>query len=143
MNRVTDILHATTVCVSGAGVMIIGPSGSGKSSLALQLLGLGAGLVADDRTQVLRDGDQIIASVPNPIAGQIEARGVGIIEVVDSGPTPLALVVDLGQTETMRLPEIHMHDVLGIPMACLHKTVSVHFPSAILLYMKSGLRAAL
>lgn len=136
MNETSDILHATTVAIAGRGVLIIGPSGAGKSSLALQLMALGADLVADDRTQVTRDMDQVIANVPETIAGQIEARGVGILNVDAAGPTALGLVVDLSQTETQRLPLAHTHEVLGVPLPCLHNAVGVHFPSAILLYMK-------
>jgi HPr kinase/phosphorylase len=139
MHPKSEILHATTVSIDGRGLLIIGPSGSGKSSLALQLLALGATLVADDRTQVIRDGDQIIASVPPTISGQIEARGVGIIDVVAAEPTPLALVVDLGQHEPKRLPDQHTRDVLGVALPCLHNPDSVYFPSAVLLYMKSAL----
>ena len=50
------ILHATCVAVDGRGLLILGPSGSGKSALALQLIALGAQLVADDRTRVSRRG---------------------------------------------------------------------------------------
>jgi HPr kinase/phosphorylase len=48
----TLVLHATTVAIGGRGVLILGPSGSGKSGLALELMAMGAGLVADDRTEV-------------------------------------------------------------------------------------------
>ncbi|MFC6758724.1 HPr kinase/phosphorylase [Sulfitobacter porphyrae] len=84
--------------------MIIGPSGAGKSALALQLIALGATLVADDRTRVSRRGDGVVADVPESIAGMIEARGLGILRVPGAGPTPLALVVDLSRAEQDRLP---------------------------------------
>lgn len=132
-----DILHATTVAIEGRGLLIIGPSGTGKSSLALQLLALGGRLVADDRTQVSRQGGDVIADVPDAIAGQIEARHVGILNVAPAGPTPLAAVADLGQLETTRLPDLHKHVVAGISFPCLHKADTAHFPSAVLLYMKS------
>ena len=137
MTDSSDLLHATTVAIAGRAVLIIGPSGAGKSALALQLLALGAELVADDRTEVRRDGDQIIATVPDTIAGKIEARGVGILDVAAAGPTPVVLVVDLAQRETQRLPQAHIHELLGVTLPCLHNAVGVHFPSAILLYMKS------
>ena len=73
---------------------MIGPSGAGKSALALQLLALGAELVADDRTDIIRQGDHLIADVPQAIAGMIEARGMGILERCDPcGPSPAGLNV--------------------------------------------------
>ena len=137
MSATSKLLHATTVAIAGRGVLIVGPSGAGKSALALQLMALGAQLVADDRTQVTRAANQITATVPQTIAGKIEARGVGILKVSAAGPTPVELVIDLAQRETQRLPQAHTHDVLGVTLPCLHNAVGAHFPSAILFYMKS------
>ena len=135
MNETSALLHATTVAIAGRGVLIIGPSGAGKSALALQLMALGAELVADDRTLVNSVANQIVATVPQTITGKIEARGVGILNVAAAGPTPVGLVIDLAQRETQRLPQPHTHEVLGVTLPCLHNAVGVHFPSAILLYM--------
>ncbi|MBD3665941.1 serine kinase [Sulfitobacter sp. TSTF-M16] len=135
MTPSAKIIHATTVSVAKKGVLIIGPSGSGKSSLALQLLALGARLVADDRTSVSLEGGRVIADVPENIAGLIEARGVGLINVPPAGPTDIRLVIDMGQIESDRLPATKHHDVLGIELPCLHKVDTPHFAHAILLYM--------
>ena len=70
----TATLHATAVAVDGRAALILGASGAGKSSLALQLMALGAVLVADDRTVVQRDGSHIVADVPDTLRGLIEAR---------------------------------------------------------------------
>ena len=67
-------LHATTIALDGAGLLILGPSGSGKSSLALQLMAAGAVLVADDRTDLCRQGDAIVASCPPALLGRIGGR---------------------------------------------------------------------
>jgi len=97
--------HATTVAIDGAGVMLTGPSGSGKSGLALGLMALGAELVADDRTTIeLREGWPW-ALAPERLAGVIEARGVGLIRVPFCPSAPLRLVVDMGEAEGARLPE--------------------------------------
>lgn len=99
-----ELVHATTVAIGGRGVLISGPSGSGKSDLALRLIDRGAALVSDDRTLVTADGGAAIASAPAAIAGKLEVRGLGILDVSMAGPTPLALCVAL--TEAMdRLPE--------------------------------------
>jgi HPr kinase/phosphorylase len=133
------LIHATTVAVSGQGVLIVGPSGSGKSSLAIQLIALGAMLVADDQTIITAQGGTLIADVPSSIAGLIEARGVGLLKQAHAGPTPLQLVVDLGCREEKRLPERHVHVLEGCAMPCLHNPESPHFAQAILLYIKSTL----
>jgi len=72
--------HATVVAWAGSGVMIIGKPGSGKTSLALHLMALGCDLVADDRTELYKQGDQLVARCPLAIQGQIEARGFGILQ---------------------------------------------------------------
>ena len=128
-------LHASCVAINGRGVLILGPSGAGKSALALQLIALGAKLVADDRTDVTRHGEQVIASVPDTIRGLIEARYVGILRVEDHGPVPLGLVVDLAHTEYQRFPERHSHLIQGVTLPCFHKCDSAHFAAAIHLYM--------
>lgn len=132
-------LHATTVCVAGRGAIILGPSGSGKSSLALQLLASGAQLVADDRTDVARRGAQLIASAPEPISGMIEARGVGILRAKPTGPIPLSVVIDLSQIETARLPEPHTYEMLGVNLPCLYQIDAPYFAAAILLYLRCSI----
>ena len=73
-----------------------GPSGSGKSDLALRLLDRGFTLVSDDQTIVSRDGDRLIASAPPNIAGKLEIRGIGIVDMdtVDDVPDRTARRAD-------------------------------------------------
>lgn len=131
-------LHATTVCLNGRAVLIRGASGSGKSGLALRLIGLGAGLVADDRTRLWRDADTIMADAPAAIRGRIEARGVGLLKCPAAGPAPLALIVDLDRSETDRLPPARHEDVMGLPLPVIGKSEQTHFPAAIALYLRYG-----
>ena len=72
------IVHGSCVALTGKGLLITGRSGSGKSALCLQMVALGAELVADDRVQLRREEGQILARAPAAIAGLIEARGIGI-----------------------------------------------------------------
>lgn len=132
-------LHATTIAIDGKGVVIVGPSGSGKSSLALQLIAHGADLVADDRTQIEQRDRVLVATAPPAIKDMIEARGVGIVKVTSVGPTPIGLVVDLSQQEKQRLPDQHRHSILGVQLPCLHNAPSPHFATAIWLYVNSTL----
>ncbi|HWE72888.1 MAG TPA: HPr kinase/phosphatase C-terminal domain-containing protein [Stellaceae bacterium] len=98
-------VHGTAIALGGDGVLLRGPSGAGKSDFALRLIDQGARLVADDQTELRRDGDDIIMSAPATIAGQIEVRGLGIISMAHV-VAPLRLVVDLmPSAEIERMPE--------------------------------------
>lgn len=102
-------VHGTAVLLGGAGVLIRGPSGSGKSLLALQLLETwsasrrAAWLVSDDRVELARTPDSLVMSAPARIAGLIELRGRGILTRRHVGSAPLDLVVDLTD-ELVRMP---------------------------------------
>jgi HPr kinase/phosphorylase len=131
-------LHASTVAHAGRAAVIFGPAGSGKSSLALQLMSLGAVLVSDDWTQLTLRGDRLWASAPATIRGKIEARGLGILGAEVLAAAPVALAVDLGQTEDHRLPPERTVALLGVTLPCVHKVEGPHFPAALLQYLKAG-----
>jgi HPr kinase/phosphorylase len=106
--------YATCVEISGAGVLLRGPSGSGKSDLALRLIEGGALLVSDDRTDLSLDDGQLTARAPTPIAGRMEVRGLGIIDVASADSAKVALVVDLVAPEAVdRLPDAQCCTYLG------------------------------
>jgi len=90
-----ETIHSSTVASDGRAVLISGPSGSGKSDLALRLLDRGFTLVSDDQTIVKRDGDRLLASAPPTIAGKLEIRGIGIVEMERTDNVPVALIVEL------------------------------------------------
>lgn len=99
-----ETLHASTVALENRAVLITGPSGSGKSDLALRLLDRGFQLVSDDRTIVQREGDRLIASAPPNIAGKLEIRGIGIVDVDRAETAEVALVVEL-TSDIERMPD--------------------------------------
>ena len=136
----TAIVHGTCVAVAGRAVLIIGASGSGKSALALKMMGYGADLVADDRTVLTRVDDVVIASAPPTIAGLIEARGVGLLRSEVSGPHPVVLLVDMDRVEGDRLPQPHWREMLDLRLQTLHKVETDHFPAALVQYLKCGRR---
>lgn len=78
--------------------MISGPSGSGKSDLALRLIDRGAVLVSDDYTLVIRNDAALMARAPDTILGKMEVRGIGIIEMNCATDVPVALCVELFPT---------------------------------------------
>ncbi len=110
-------VHATTVDLDGQGVMLRGPSASGKSDLGLRLIDAGARLVADDRTNLIVSGDAVQASAPEELAGRMEVRGIGIVAVAAVAEIRLALIVDLvDAAEVQRLPEAETVEVLGVTL---------------------------
>lgn len=97
-------IHATCVAIEGCAILLTGPSGSGKSDLALRLIDRGARLVSDDYTQLSNAPDgMLFASAPATIAGKMEIRGIGIIEIPYIDAIPVRLVVELGAAPE-RLP---------------------------------------
>lgn len=97
-------IHASCVAIEGRALLLMGPSGAGKSDLALRLIDRGAHLVSDDYTELaLSAHGKLIASPPEPIAGMIEVRGLGIIPLPHISHVPVALVVELTD-EIERLP---------------------------------------
>src|SRR5690554_3593083 len=119
-------LHATCVAIDGAGVLLRGTSGSGKSDLALRLVDAGAHLVADDVTELVRRGDAVFARLPEAAApetrGRLEVRGLGILPVPSRPDAPLRIVFDLVPGAAVeRLPTLPSCDFLGVllPVALL------------------------
>jgi serine kinase of HPr protein (carbohydrate metabolism regulator) len=109
MNEPT--IHASAVSIDGRGILIRGESAAGKSTLVLDIMdearrdGHKAALIGDDRiTLKLEDGRVFAYGMPN-YPGQIEVRGIGIIEVPHVEKAPVCLIVDLGDATTPRFPD--------------------------------------
>lgn len=131
-------LHASAVAFAGQGILIVGASGTGKSSLALRLMALGSQLVSDDQVDLETNGDQLTARPPKNLKGLIEARGVGILHAESLDAADVALIVDLDTPEIERHPKWHTKAVLDLSRPCLLKTRNPAFPEAILQYIKAG-----
>ena len=116
MRLSSETLHASTVALDGRAVMISGPSGSGKSDLALRLLDRGFTLVSDDQTIVRKDKERVLAAAPPTIRGKLEVRGVGIVDIETIDDVPLALVVEL-TSDIQRLPDdSRERPILGVSL---------------------------
>lgn len=103
------VMQAGAVAIGARALLIEGPPGCGKTSLALALIERGAGLIGDDAVTLHAQGakgyDRLIASPPPHIAGMIEVHGVGIASLPVAAPAPVALILSLGEPAGERLPE--------------------------------------
>ena len=104
-------IHASAVLVGARAVLIQGPSGSGKSLLAIALVQAAASgilpfarLVGDDRVHIEASHGRLLVRPAAALAGQIEVRGLGIRRMAHESAAVVRLVVELGSTEGERLP---------------------------------------
>lgn len=88
-------IHATAIALAGQAVLLLGPSGSGKSRLALRLMSSGAWLVADDQTTLTARDSQIFATCPPTIRGRLEVRSLGIVAAAHQTEAPVVLALNL------------------------------------------------
>jgi HPr kinase/phosphorylase len=116
-------MHASAVTLAPGGVLILGPSGSGKSSLALHLIDhYGGQLIADDRVCLSADDGRLRAAPPDNLAGLLELRGLGIITL----PHKIAaidLVVELvarAHVPRIAAADLFTHAAISVPLLRLH-----------------------
>lgn len=108
------VLIATRLAGRWKGVLIEGPSGSGKSDLALRSLAAGFRLVADDRVVVWASAGRLFGRAPEALAGLMEVRG---LDVVRLEPLPLSEIVLVARTgEPERLPDPQEVEIAGVSL---------------------------
>jgi serine kinase of HPr protein (carbohydrate metabolism regulator) len=116
MSARTVNIHASCVVLkrsmfkapAGAGILLLGKSGSGKSDLALRLIARGAKLVSDDRTDLFLERGKLAARAPGSIKGLIEVRGLGIVALPSAAKARVSLAVLLeGQKARQPQPECY------------------------------------
>jgi serine kinase of HPr protein (carbohydrate metabolism regulator) len=102
-------IHATALLFGDCGILIRGPSGSGKSALALALLDSAgerfARLVGDDRIHLEAAHGRLLMRPATALQGLIEIRGLGIVRVPFEPVAVVHLVVDLDTVDLARLPD--------------------------------------
>jgi serine kinase of HPr protein (carbohydrate metabolism regulator) len=137
-----ETIHSSTVATDGRAVLITGPSGSGKSDLTLRLLDRGFTLVSDDQTILKRDGDRLLATAPPNIAGKLEIRGIGIVEMERIDDVPVCLIVEL-TSDIQRLPDdSRERPILGVKLPLISiDAMTASAPSKVALALdRMGLR---
>lgn len=115
----SETLHASCVAIGGRAVLIEGRSGTGKSDLALRLIDRGAALVSDDYTLLRRSGTALLASAPATIAGRIEVRGLGIVEMTPVADVPVALIVTPSDAPERMPLDPRVRRIAGIDVPCV------------------------
>ena len=134
----TEIVHASAVAVGSAGLLLIGKSGSGKSTLAVELVALGAALVADDRVLLHAKDEGVLMSSPPGISGRIEAHGMGILRT-RSVEAWLTTAVDLDAKAHGRLPTPREKVIAGRPIRLIERVETPAFASMLYVMMTGGL----
>jgi len=109
-------LVARSVRGQWIGALIEGPSGIGKSDLAMRALELGATLVADDRVILWRSGGRLYGRAPVALSGLLEIRGVGIVRRTPRGLVEVSLVIacQSGPQSVERYPEQRIVERMGV-----------------------------
>ncbi len=97
-------VHGSCVDFDGKSILCVGASGTGKTSLALQLIALGGTLVSDDQVVLTAEETGIYVSAPPTIEGQIEVRNIGILNCPNVKRSRLNLIVDMALEVSERLP---------------------------------------
>ena len=122
-------VHGSAVQIMERGILLLGPSASGKSDLALRLIDAGAVLIADDQVGLVCENGRLLARPPARLAGMIELRGIGIMRVPYRS-APLDLAVDLELSVAVeQLPEPETISYLGVDLPKIR--LDARAPSAV------------
>ncbi|WP_296417903.1 HPr kinase/phosphorylase [Pseudooctadecabacter sp.] len=131
-------LHASSVSFNHKALVIAGPSGSGKSSLALRMMSLGATLISDDITVLSSAPDHVTAHRPATLPALIEVRGFGLLNTPVHAGEGVAAVLDLGTDEADRLPPLRHITLLGRSFPLFHKPATPYIAEAMIHYLTYG-----
>jgi HPr kinase/phosphorylase len=145
-------VHATAIALGSNAALIRGVPGSGKSDLALRCLAIAptglipcpAALVADDRVDLSRSGNRIMAEAPSAIRGKLEVRGLGVLSVPFTARAEVVLVADIAPLDQIeRLPDpAPRAELLGVNLPLVHiAPYAASAPVKLLLALAQTLRS--
>jgi len=132
-------IHGSAVALRDRGVLILGASGTGKTTLAVEMVARGAELVADDWVLIERGrAVGLVMSPPKPIAGLVELSGIGLIRLPFVDQAPLTFVADLDHPAEQRLPHPMRRPLLGTsaPVICCQGKAGL--ASALIAVLRAG-----
>ena len=99
-------IQATAICYQRYAVLIQGPAGVGKTSLALQLIERGATLIGDDVVEIFLKNNKLYCQAKETLKGVVEVRGLGLVAGLKvAKAVPLLCVIQLHPKPTERLPK--------------------------------------
>ena len=112
------LVHGTCVELDGAGVLLRGPSGSGKSDLSLRLITERRGLlVADDQVEIEALDGALMARPSACLAGMLEVRGMGLVRLDHQRTCEILVVIDLRESRDVeRMPEPRRTAIAGLSL---------------------------
>ena len=133
----SQVHQASCVAIGGRALLIQGPSGSGKSSLALGLIDRGAELIGDDGVSLELRAGRLYASPPPHIVGLIEIRNLGLLSLPTVSDIPIALVVRLDPAAPRFIEQAESIELDGAALPMLRL-----WPDGAVLALKSELALA-
>ena len=125
------LIHSTGVVFEGKGLLCVGPSGAGKTQMALDLMALGGDLIADDRVYLQAKDDVLIMQRPVPVQNLIELRGIGVVPTPSVAEHPVTLIINFTWEGERRSQGIETDYILGCAVKRLWCRMTPNLPSKI------------
>jgi serine kinase of HPr protein (carbohydrate metabolism regulator) len=130
----SETVTASAIVYRGAGILIRGAPGAGKSSLAQMLIDDGGRLVGDDRIHLSARNGRVVASGHGAVAGLIELRGRGLVERPFEPSAIVRLVVECVAPDRIeRLPEPDILTVMVLGVRLPRQPIAANSPVALML----------
>lgn len=111
--------QASCVVIGQRALLIAGPPGSGKSSLALALIDRGARLIGDDSVDLVPMKDRLLARPHPNTRGLLEVRNLGLVQLPVCEEAPVALLLNLDETAPRFTETAQTTDIVGVSLPAL------------------------
>ncbi|MEO1562678.1 MAG: serine kinase [Pseudomonadota bacterium] len=131
-------IHGSAVAVDGKAALILGVSGSGKSSLVAEIMSRGGTLIGDDQVVLSGVAHPIVKPAPQ-LAGLLELRGIGLVRVPFQERAPLYLCVNLDVAPDGRMPDRCTITVLGKQLPLINAQGLQNVAASVILTLRGTL----